>query len=109
MAWMVHVIGMLKRHHENLDKGSHLDGLGSEEVVQTMVGSLVEEEEQMHDHLQVLVYHPHLQGNLGEGPHGTVDCVAGALRRWGGLEDDLPEVFDLHRAEAVAAELSVSE
>ena len=45
-----------------------------------MVGSLAEEEEQMHDHLQVLEYHPHLQGNPEEGPHGIVDCVAGELQ-----------------------------
>jgi len=86
-----------------------LDDLGSEEVVQMMVGSLAEEEELLHDHLQVLVYHPHLQGNLGEGPHGIVDCVVGALLKWGGPEYDPPGVVDLHQAEAVAAELSVSE
>ena len=74
-----------------------------------MVGSLAEEEEQMHDHLQVLEYHPHLQGNPEEGPHGIVDCVAGALQKLGGPEDDPPGVFDLHQAEAVAAEQSVSE
>ena len=90
---------------------SHLDGrLGSEEVVLMVVGSLAEEEEQLYDHLQVQVYHPLLQGNPGEGPHGIVDCVAGALQKWGGPEeDDLLGVFGLHQARAVAAEQSVSE
>ena len=74
-----------------------------------MVGSPAEEEGQLHDHLQVLVYHPHLQGNPGEVLHGIVDCVAGALQKWGGLVDDPPGVVGLSQGVAVAAELSVSE
>lgn len=69
-----------------------------------MVGSPAEEEEQLHDHLQVQVYHPHLQGNPVGVLHGIVDCVEGALQKWGGLG-----VVGLRQAEAVAAELSVSE
>ena len=96
-----------------INKGAyiHLDGhLGSAEVVQMVVGSLAEEEEQLCDHLQVQVYRPLLQGNPGEGPRGIVDCVAGALQKWEGPEeDDLLGVFGLHQARAVAAEQSVFE
>ena len=90
---------------------SHLDGhLGSEEVVLMVVGSLAEEEEHLYDHLQVQVYHPLLQGNPGEVPREIVDCVAGALQRWGGHEDDLlPGVLGLHQAGAVATQQSVFE
>ena len=79
MAWMEQIKEMTKK---SIGAQSHLDGrLGSAEVVLMVVGSLAEEEEQLCDHLQVQVYRPHLQGNPGEGPHGIVDCVAGALRR----------------------------
>ena len=74
-----------------------------------MVGSPAEAEEQLHDHLQVLVYHQHLQENPVEVLHGIVDCEAGAPQKLGGLGDDPPGVVGLRQAEAVAAELSVSE
>ena len=108
MAWMEQIKEMTKK---SIGAQSHLDGrLGSAEVVLMVVGSLAEEAEQLCDHLQVQVYHPLLQGNPGEVPREIVDCVAGALQRWGGPEDDLlPGVFGLHQAGAVATEQSVFE
>ena len=70
------------------------------------IGSPAEEEEPLHGHLQALVYHPHLQGTPVEVLHASVGCVAGALQKGGRLD---PGVVDLLQAEAVAAELSVSE
>ena len=72
-----------------------------------MVGSPAEAEEQLHDHLQVLVYHPHLQGNPEEVLHVPVDCVAGVLQKGEGRLD--PGLVGLLQAEAAGAELSVSE
>ena len=73
-----------------------------------MAGSLAEEGEQQHDHLQALVYHLHPQ----ESP-GVVGCEAVALQYWGDLEDehpdDQPGEAGWNQGEVAVAGRSVSE